>query len=226
MSLPISLPEKLAPMLRFLIAGLALVSARALAAPPAAPKIAIYDFNLPDIDGKMMPLFQFKGKVLLIVNTASDSSCTPQYAGLEALYRKYKDAGLVVLGIPSNDFGNQEPAAEAKIKSFVAGTYHVTFPLFSKVEVRGDNITPLFHYLTSEANAKIKGDVHWNFTKFLIDRKGSLVARFDFDTEPDSPDLLVALEDALAGKKSGASPQTQPVPPPPSDREPPTRSRE
>lgn len=170
-----------------------------LAAPAAVPGVDIYAFNLPDIDGKMQPFDQFKGKVLLIVNVASNSSYTPQYAALEDLYEKQKAGGLMVLGFPTNDFGAQEPDPEAKIKAFCISTYKITFPLFSKVAVRGDDITPLFSYLTKEANPKLKGDVHWNFSKFLISRKGKLIARFSPDVTPDDPDLLVAIENALKG---------------------------
>jgi glutathione peroxidase len=191
----------------FLYLGLAV-----LAAAETANKISLYAFNLPDIKGKMVSFEQFKGKALLIVNVASNSSFTPQYAGLQTLYDKYKASGLVVLGFPSNDFGAQEPESEAKIEAFCQSNYHVTFPLFSKVEARGDEITPLFHYLTKEANPKLKGDVHWNFTKFVVDRKGQLTARFEPDVAPDDPDLIVAIESALSGKKE-SSPQTPPSPP-------------
>ncbi len=163
----------------------------------APPKIEIYAFNLPDIKGKMQSFDQYKGKVLLIVNVASNSSYTPQYAALEGLYQKHKADGLVVLGFPSNDFGAEEPDPEPKIAAFCESTYHVTFPMFSKIAVRGDDITPLFSYLTKEANPKLIGDVHWNFSKFLVDRKGKLVARFSPDVAPDDPDLLLAIENAL-----------------------------
>ncbi len=202
----------------FLFVGLAAV----LLADPKS-KLSIYDFNLPDVTGKMGSFNQYKGKVMLIVNVASESSYTPQYAGLEALYEKYKQAGLVVLAFPSNDFGNEEPATEVKIKALCDTTYHVTFPVFSKISVRGDDITPLFHFLTKDANPKIKGDVHWNFTKFVVDRRGNLVARFEPGITPDDPDLVVAVESALTGKQDGkdeASPQT---PPYASQGEPPKR---
>ena len=179
-----------------------------------ASKVSIYDFNLPDIDGKMVSFAQFKGKVLLIVNVANKSTYAVQYSGLQALYQKYKDSGLVVLGFPSNDFGAQEPDNEASIKSVCEEQYHVTFPLFSKLAIRGDEQTPLFHYLTKEADPKIKGDVHWNFTKFVVDRKGKLTARFEPDIQPDDPDLIVAIENAFVAKESPANQQTPPTPPP------------
>ena len=172
----------------------------------------------------MVSFGQFKGKALLIVNVASNSSYTPQYAGLEALYKEHKEAGLVVLAFPSNDFGAQEPDPEAKIEAFCQTTYHVTFPIFAKVAVRGDDVTPLFHYLTKEASPKLKGDVHWNFSKFVIDRRGKLTARFESDVEPNDPDLLVAVEAALSGKDD-SKPQTPPGPPTESRRRP-TRAGE
>ena len=198
--------RKFRPLLVVAVMGAAL-----WAAEPPADKLTIYDFNLPDISGKMVSFAQFKGKVLLIVNVASNSNYTPQYTGLEALYQKYQSAGLVVLGFPSNDFGNEEPQSEDKIKTFAETNYHVTFPLFSKIAVRGDDVTPLFHFLTNEADAKAKGDVHWNFTKFIVDRKGKVTARFEANVPPDDPDLLVALENALSGKDS--NPRTPPSPP-------------
>jgi len=178
--------------------------------PPAAGKLEIYAFNLPDIKGKMLSFDQFKGKVLLIVNVASNSGFTSQYAALEELYQKHKAEGLVILGFPSNDFGAEEPETEAKIQVFCESTYHISFPLFSKVAVRGDDITPLFSYLTKEANPKLKGDVHWNFSKFLVNRKGKLVARFSPDVAPDDPELIVAIEDALSGKEDKANGKPQP----------------
>ncbi len=191
-----------------------------LAAEPAS-KPAIYDFNLPDINGKMASLAAYKGKVLLIVNVASDSSYTPQYAGLESLYEKYKQSGLVVLGFPSNDFGNAEPNNEQKIKEFCEKTYHVTFPLFSKVATRGDEITPLFHFLTEESNPKLHGNVHWNFTKFLVGRNGSLIDRFEANVPPDDPDFVVAIETALQAKAS--EPVKNQTPPSPAQNDHPSR---
>ena len=187
------------------------IAATLLVAETPADKLTIYDFNLPDISGKMISFSQYKGKVLLIVNVASNSTYTPQYKSLQAVYEKYKDTGLVVLAFPSNDFGAEEPDPENKIKMFVDSSYHVTFPLFSKVAVRGDEITPLFHFLSKEANPKVKGDIHWNFTKFLVDRKGKVVSRFESDVAPDDPDLLVAIEGALSGKD--LNPHTPPSPP-------------
>jgi glutathione peroxidase len=200
-----------------------LLSGILLAGPAAVPgKPDLYAFNMPDIKGKLVSFDQFKGKVLLIVNVASNSSYTPQYAALENLYQKHKADGLVVLGFPSNDFGAQEPDSEAKIEIFCESTYHISFPLFSKLAVRGDEITPLFSYLTKEANPKLKGDVHWNFSKFLIDRKGKLIARFSPDVAPDDPDLVVAIENALKGVEEKPKEKAPPdSPADDSDRRPP-----
>jgi glutathione peroxidase len=185
-----------------------------LLAAAESSKLTIYDFNLPDIHGKMLSFAQFKGKALLLVNVASNSTYTPQYAGLEELYEKEKAQGLIVLAFPSNDFGAEEPNPESKIDELCRSTYHVTFPVFSKIAVRGDDITPLFSYLTKEANPKLKGDVHWNFTKFVVDREGKLTARFPPDVAPDDPDLLVAIEKALESKPK---PNQQTPPSPPAD---------
>ena len=201
---------------------LGLASALFAAAPAQTP--AIYDFNMPDVHGKLAPLAQYKKQVLLIVNVATGSSYTPQLAQLQALYERYHSAGLDILAFPSNDFGAEEPNSDEAIDSFCKSNYHTTFPIFSKVAVRGDEVTPLFHYLAKEANPKLKGDVHWNFTKFLVGRNGKLVARFEPDTAPDDPDVLVAIEKALAD--SGASSQERPNPPQENEDQTPPRSDE
>ena len=158
---------------------------------------SVYDFTLPSIDGQDAPLSQFKGKVLLLVNVASKCGYTPQYAGLESLYEKYKDQGLVVIGFPANNFGAQEPGTDAEIKTFCSTKYSVTFPLFSKVSVKGDDTTPLYQFLTQKANPSVAGEIKWNFTKFLIDRKGKVVARFEPKVTPDSPEVVEAIEKLL-----------------------------
>lgn len=158
---------------------------------------SVYDFTLPSIDGADAPLGQYKGKVLLLVNVASKCGYTPQYAGLEALYEKYKDQGLVVIGFPANNFGAQEPGTNDEIKSFCTRTYHVSFPMYAKVSVKGDDKTPLYHYLTEEASPITKGEIGWNFTKFLVDRNGKVIARFDSKIKPDDPGLKGAVEKAL-----------------------------
>ncbi len=166
--------------------------------PLMAMAASVYDFTLKTIDGKPAPLSGFQGKVLLVVNVASQCGYTPQYAGLEALYRKYKDKGLVIVGVPANNFGGQEPGTDAEIKQFCSRTYNVTFPMMSKVSVKGSDKTPLYVWLTGAANPKTAGEVQWNFTKFLIGRKGAVLNRFDSAVEPDSPEMIAAIEKALA----------------------------
>ena len=153
----------------------------------------IYDFTMNSIDGKPVSLSEFKGKVILIVNVASKCGYTPQYAGLEALYRKYKDQGLVLVGVPANNFGGQEPGTNEEIKTFCKTKYDVTFPMMAKVSVKGDDITPLYAYLTSTTG----GDIKWNFTKFLISRDGKTAGRFESKVAPDAPELTAAVEKAL-----------------------------
>jgi len=169
---------------------------------PASAATSVLDFIPLAIDGKPAPLSAYRGKVLLIVNVASHSIFTPQYAGLEALYQKYKDQGLVILAFPSNDFGQEEPGANDAIQKLAEGQYKVTFPLFAKVALAGEHVAPLFEFLTDkQANPSTGGPIHWNFTKFLVDRDGKVVERFEPDVTPDSPELAVAIEKALRGDK-------------------------
>lgn len=154
---------------------------------------SVYDFTLNSIEGMPAPLSGYRGKVLLLVNVASYCGYTPQYKGLEALYEKYKDRGLVVIGFPANNFGEQEPGSNSEIKDFCERTYHVKFPMYAKVSVNGADKTPLYQYLTSAMG----GDIQWNFTKFLVARDGKLLRRFEPEVTPDSADLTAALEKAL-----------------------------
>jgi glutathione peroxidase len=172
----------------FLSAAIALLGAGLVKA------ASIYDFTLDSIEGKAVPLAGYKGKVALVVNVASRCGFTPQYTALEATYRKYKDRGLVVLGFPANNFKGQEPGTNAEIQEFCKRTYDVTFPMFSKVSVLGDDKTPLYQYLTRETG----GEIEWNFTKFVIGRDGGIVARFFSKVTPDSPEVTAAIEKALA----------------------------
>jgi glutathione peroxidase len=158
---------------------------------------SIYDFTLPSIDGKPMPLSSFKGKVVLMVNVASKCGYTPQYSALEAIYQKYKDRGLVILGFPANNFGAQEPGTNEEIKTFCSTKYQVTFPLYAKVSVKGEDTTPLYQYVTRDANPAVAGEIKWNFTKFLVDRSGKVVQRFEPAVKPDSPELVGAVEKLL-----------------------------
>ncbi len=178
---------------------LALALTLALPTLHAADK-SLLDAPVKDIAGKATTLKPYAGKVLLIVNTASQCGSTPQYAGLEALHKKFGTRGFAVLGFPSNDFGEQEPADNAAIRKFCTSTYNVTFPLFAKSQVKpGPEQNPVFTALTGPASP-LPGDVGWNFAKFLVGRDGKLLKRFDTSVEPDDTDLLKALESALAKK--------------------------
>src|SRR5689334_13676868 len=146
----------------------------------------VYDFTARAIDGKELPLAEFRGKALLIVNVASQCGFTPQYPGLETLHEKYKDQGFAVLGFPCNQFGGQEPGSDAEIKTFCEASFGVKFPMFSKVDVNGPEAHPLFQYLV-EAKPGLLGTkaIKWNFTKFLIDRHGNPVERFAPNVKPE-----------------------------------------
>jgi glutathione peroxidase len=162
---------------------------------------SVLDFKMKDIDGKEAKLKKYKGKVLLVVNVASKCGYTPQYEALEANYLKYKDKGFETLAFPANNFGKQEPGTETEIKEFCTSKYHVTFPMFAKISVKGDDQDPLYAFLTKkETNADFSGDIKWNFTKFLIDRSGKVVARFEPGVKPDSPEVTAAIEKYLAAK--------------------------
>ncbi|HHD75875.1 MAG TPA: glutathione peroxidase [Campylobacterales bacterium] len=147
--------------------------------------MSIYDFNVTTIDGDNTTLEKYKDKVMLIVNVASECGFTSQYKGLQALHEKYADKGLAVLGFPCNQFRNQEPATEAQIKIFCTTNYNVSFDMFSKIEVNGDNAHPLYKYLKSEASGLLGSEsIKWNFTKFLVNKKGEVVERYGSMTTP------------------------------------------
>ena len=158
----------------------------------------IYNFTMKTIDGKERSLADFKGKTVLIVNTASLCGHTPQYRSLETLYKQYKDRGLVVLAFPENNFKNQEPGTDAEIAKFCDLKYHVTFPVFSKISVKGDDIAPLYLYLTTQSG--FNGPITWNFNKFLIDPKGQVVARFDSKIDPLDPQVVAEIKKSLSVK--------------------------
>jgi glutathione peroxidase len=171
-----------------------------LMVPDGAPgsAVSVYDFIANNIDGNPVSLEGYRGKVILIVNVASKCGFTHQYAGLEELYRKFRDRGLVILGFPSNDFLRQEPGTNAEIKQFCSLNYQVSFPLFEKVTVRGRKTHPLYRYLTEKkSNPQFAGAIGWNFTKFLLGRDGRIVARFSSKEEPLSDALTSAVEAAL-----------------------------
>jgi glutathione peroxidase len=162
---------------------------------PAAS--GVYSFTLNSIDGKPAPLADYRGKVVLLVNVASRCGYTPQYSALESTYEKYKDKGFVILGFPANNFGAQEPGTNEEIKTFCSRKYSVSFPMYAKISVKGEDQAPLYTYLTKDTGAGIAGDIKWNFTKFLVDRQGNVVQRFESAVTPDSPEVVSAIEKQL-----------------------------
>ena len=164
-----------------------------------AADVPLYSIPLKDIDGKDTSLKPYSGKVMLIVNVASKCGFTPQYEGLEALSRKYKDAGLVVLGFPCNDFGSQEPGTNAEIKQFCSSKFDVSFPMFDKLHVKGPEQHSLYTALSGK-DAPFPGDVKWNFGKFLIGPDGKILKRFEPKTSPEAAEVKEAIEAALAAK--------------------------
>ena len=157
-----------------------------------------HDFRVTTIDGAERSLGDYRGRVCLVVNVASKCGLTPQYAGLQTLYERYRERGLEVLGFPCNQFAGQEPGTDAEVKSFCATRYAVGFPLFSKLDVNGGGRAPVYGWLTSQATQPDgPGDVKWNFAKFLVDREGHVVARFAPPTDPAAPELVAAIEQAL-----------------------------
>jgi glutathione peroxidase len=157
---------------------------------------SIYDFKAASLDGAEVSLDEYRGKVLLIVNTASRCGFTPQYQGLETLYRRYRDRGLVILGFPCNQFGAQEPGSAEEIRSFCTMNYEVSFPMFAKIEVNGENTDPLFKYLKAQAKGILGSTaIKWNFTKFLVNRQGEVVGRYGSATRPEN--LTAAIESLL-----------------------------
>jgi glutathione peroxidase len=179
------------------VAGLAAVTLadeKAEGEPPAA-----LAFTMKSLDGKSVDLARYQGKVVLMVNVASQCGLTPQYEGLEALHEKYGKKGLAVLGFPANEFGKQEPGTDEEIAEFCTSNYGVKFDMFSKVVVKGPGQCDLYQHLTSkETNPEFAGDITWNFEKFLLDREGNVIARFAPKVAPDDPELVQAIEGALA----------------------------
>ena len=179
--------RKLALALVFSVTAIALAAAT-----------SVYSFTMKSIDGQPVSLSEYHGKVLMLVNVASKCGFTPQYSALESLYEKYKGQGLVIVGIPANNFGGQEPGTNEEIKKFCSTKYNVSFPMMSKVSVLGDDKTPLYAFLTDKStDPQFAGDIKWNFTKFLFDRNGKPVARFEPNVTPDSPQVVDAVEAAL-----------------------------
>ena len=191
-------PSRLADTMKsFLASFLLFLSMSALSIAGEAKPLA--DIPLKDIDGKATSLKDYQGKVVLLVNVASKCGNTPQYKALEETYQKYKDKGLVIIGMPSNDFGGQEPGTNEEIKAFCSSKYAVSFPLMDKVHVKGAEQHPLYQALTSK-DGPFPGDVKWNFGKFLIDRKGNPVKRIEPGTKVTEKEVVSAIEAALAEK--------------------------
>lgn len=157
----------------------------------------VYQYEINSIDGENISLSTYEGDVLLIVNTASECGFTPQYEGLQEIFEKYEDQGFTVLGFPANNFGGQEPGSEEEIAVFCEVNFGVSFPLFSKVSVKGDDQHPLFEMLTTTENPDFTGEIGWNFEKFLIDREGNLIRRFRSKVEPESEEVTGAIESLL-----------------------------
>jgi len=158
----------------------------------------IYSFTMKTLEGKERSLADFKGKVMIVVNTASFCGYTPQYKDLEAVYKQYKDKGFIVIGFPANNFGKQEPGKDADIAAFCERNYGVSFPMFSKISVKGDDIHPLYKYLTTET--QFKEEIGWNFTKFLVDKNGNVVAKFASKVKPTDQEVLTKIDEVLAQK--------------------------
>jgi glutathione peroxidase len=167
--------------------------------PAQKPAKTVYDYSLVGFDSKEVSLSSFKGKVLMIVNLASQSIFHDQIALLDELQKTYNDKGLVVIGVPSNDFGTQEPGTDADIQKMYTGEMHLSFRVFARTSVRGKDQAALYGFLTGDKKGSTGGEVHWSYTKFLVDRNGKVVARFEPNVAPNSPELQVTLEDVLAG---------------------------
>lgn len=162
---------------------------------------SVLDFTMKSIDGEDVSLRSFKGKVIMIVNVASKCGLTPQYEGLQKLHKTYGEKGLVILGFPANNFGKQEPGTDKEIRTFCTVNYGVEFPMFSKISVKGDDMHALYGFLTGDkTNPKFSGEIKWNFTKFLIDRDGNVINRFEPKTKPESDEVILAIEYDLSEK--------------------------
>jgi len=189
--------------LHMLILGLIAIGLLAMstAARSSTRAHGVYQFTMKNIDNQPVPLSKYHGKVLMIVNVASLCGHTPQYAKLEALDKQYRKAGLRILGFPANNFASQEPGNNKQIKEFCTSTYHVTFDMFSKISVKGDDMDPLYKYLTDKStDPQYPGDIDWNFAKFIIGKHGEILYRFQSGVEPDAPEVINAIKTALAAK--------------------------
>ncbi len=178
---------------------LAIAKAISLKAEPPAPAYtSVYDFTMKSIDGKDVKLNAYKGKVVMLVNVASKCGYTPQYEGLQKIYTQYKDQGFVILGFPANNFMGQEPGTNEEIKQFCSLKYGVTFPMFEKISVKGEDKHPLYKFLTEPAtNPQFAGEITWNFNKFLIGKDGKIINRFSTKDKPEDEKVIQAIEQAL-----------------------------
>ncbi len=167
------------------------------ASSPFTPNDVVLDQDVAMLDGTRASLASYRGKALLVVNTASECGYTPQYAGLQKLYGELKPRGLEVLAFPSDDFGHQEPGDAQEIRTFVDEKFAIEFPMFDKVHAKGPDISPVYRALAEQSGDGIRGEVKWNFTKFIVDPQGKIVARFEPEVEPDDPTLRAALESVL-----------------------------
>lgn len=166
---------------------------------PAAK--SVHEFTMKNIDGKDVKLSDYRGQVLMLVNTASQCGLTPQYKGLQAIYQKYQAQGFTILGFPANNFGGQEPGSNEEIKEFCTMKFKVSFPMFAKISVKGADQHPLYQFLTSkESNPQFGGEIGWNFNKFLIGKSGEIIGRFNPQVDPESPEVAAAIERAIAVK--------------------------
>jgi glutathione peroxidase len=194
--------------------------AGALIIAPSVPQAAekkggkvsgILNITVDDIDGRPVPLSRYQGQVLLIVNVASQCGNTPQYASLQSLYERYRERGFNVLGFPANEFGKQEPGTNQEIKEFCSTQYRVTFPMFAKIVVKGEGQAPLYRLLTDKKTYPATGgEIEWNFAKFLISRKGEVVARFPAGKNPSDPEVVQAIEKELAAPREDQKPASSP----------------
>jgi len=196
--------RRIAVAMLFSFVAVALLSADAAEKSEKKEAGPVLNRKMKSLSGKTVDLAQYHGKVVLIVNTASECGLTPQYEGLQNLHEKYNEKGLAVLGFPCNQFGKQEPGTEKEISEFCTQNYGVKFDMFSKIEVNGENRDQLYEYLTAQdVKPAGKGDIKWNFEKFLIDRNGQVVARFIPRTEPESEEVIKAIETELAKETKG-----------------------
>jgi glutathione peroxidase len=186
--------------MKYTFAVAVLLGLGAVLAQAAETKAPALNFKMKDIDGKEVDLNKYKGKVVMFVNVASKCGLTPQYKALQALHDKYADKGLVIIGVPANEFLKQEPGTNAEIKEFCTSKYKVTFPMLAKVVVKGKGIAPLYEYLTTKTDKKFQGDIEWNFAKFVVGREGVVVARFKPTVKPDAKAVTEAIEKELMKK--------------------------